>query len=214
MKGLIRNNLYATYAGARVFSGFMLLLGIFTVAVISQSLQIGYVMIGIIGFSANAIAIAKNEFGSKWGKYKLTLPVKRVDIIKSLYCNQLIWLLAGVILTGIELCLSWLLHGCPFDQPIDILSLFALGVSMSLFTSAIFFPLFYLGGEEKSEAFLIIALLCAFGLDLTIVTLTNELLSPGIVSIVLGNAVLTGCSVLAFIISYPLTVHIFRRKEY
>lgn len=214
MKGLIRNNLYATYAGARVFSGFMILFGIFVVAVISQSLQIGYVMIGIIGFSANAVIICKNEFTSKWGKYKLTLPVKRADIIKSLFLNQIIWLLVGVLLTGLELCLSYFFHGCLFDQPIDILSMFALGISMSFFMSAIFFPLFYIGGEERAEVFLIISLLCAFGLDLTIVTIVNDLLSWGTASIVLGNGILVGCSLLAFALSYPLTVCIFKRKEY
>ena len=72
MKGLLKNNLYATLSNAKVFSGFMILFGLFVVPVVSQSLQIGYVMTGIIGFSVNAIAITKNEFLSKWGKYKLT----------------------------------------------------------------------------------------------------------------------------------------------
>ena len=98
MKGLLRNNLYAALSNAKVFSGFMILFGIFAVAVISQSLQISYAMIGIIGFSVNAIAVTKNEYVSKWGKYKLTLPVKRTDIVKSLFLNQMIWLLVGTFL--------------------------------------------------------------------------------------------------------------------
>ena len=40
-----------------------------------------------------------------------------------------------------------------------------LGISMSLFTGAVFFPLFYLGGEERSESFLVISLLCAFAIN-------------------------------------------------
>lgn len=214
MKGLLRNNLYATLSNAKVFSGFMILFGIFVVAVISQSLQIGYVMIGIIGFSVNAIAITKNEFISKWGKYKLTLPVKRTDIVKSLFLNQIIWLLVGTFFVGIEIGLSWLFHGCPFDQVIDVLTMFALGVSMSLFMGAIFFPLFYVGGEEKSEVFLVISLLCAFGIDFAIVSVVNDLLEPGIASIVCGAVILIICSLLAFALSYPLTAKIFKKKEY
>ena len=214
MKGLLKNNLYATLSNTKAFSGFMILFGIFVVAVISQSLQIGYVMTGIIGFSVNAIAITKNEFISKWGKYKLTLPVKRIDIVKSLFLNQIIWLLVGTFFVGIEISLSWLFHGCPFDQAIDVLTMFALGVSMSLFMGAVFFPLFYIGGEEKSEVLLIISLLCAFGIDFVIVSVVNDLLKPGISSIMCGALILIICSLLAFALSYLLTAKIFKKKEY
>ena len=56
--------------------------------------------------TVNAIAITKNEYVSKWGKYQLTLPVKRTDIVKSLFLNQMIWLLVGTFFVGIEICLS------------------------------------------------------------------------------------------------------------
>ena len=151
MKGLLRNNLYATLSNAKVFSGFMILFGIFAVAVISPSLQISYAMIGIIGFSVNAIAVTKNEYISKWGKYKLTLPVKRTDIVKSLFLNQIIWLLVGTFFVGIEICLSWLFHGCPFDQAIDVLTMFTLGISISLFLGAVFFPLFLWAEKRKAK---------------------------------------------------------------
>ena len=214
MKGLLKNNFFIVWANAKVFSIFMLIIGIFIVAVRDQSFQIGYAMIGIVGFSVNAIAVVKNEFVSKWGKYKLTLPVKRADIVKSYYINQVIWLFAGILFVGMEIGLSWLLHGCPFDYPIDTLSMVALGISMSLFMGALFFPFFYLGGEERSDVFLVITLLCAFGIDLVIVNVTNELLEPGISTILLGASVLIICSLLTFCISYPLTVYIYKKKEY
>lgn len=193
----------------------MVLFGLFTVAVISQSLQIGYALTGMIGFSVNAVIVIKNEFASKWGKYKLTLPVKRADIVKSLFLNQLIWLAAGTLLAGIELCLSCLLHGCPFDQPVDIFSMFALGISMSLFMGAIFFPLFFIGGEERGEAFWIISLLCAFGIDFTIISIINDVMEPqGTASIIFGGLLLLLCSAAAFALSYTFTVSIFKKKEY
>lgn len=214
MKGLLRNNIYGTLSNAKVFAGFMILYGIFGVAVISQSVQIGYVMIGIIGFSVSAIIVAKNEFTTKWGKYKLTLPVMRADIVKSQFLNQVIWLLVGTFFAGIELGLSWLVHGCLFDQPIDILTLFALAISMSLFMGAIFFPLFYSGGEEKGEVFWMIAILCAFGIDYTIVTILNILLEPGITCILCGAAALIVYSLAAFGVSYMVTIRIFKNREY
>ena len=212
MKGLLKNNLYTVWANVKVFSVFMLILGIFVTAVRSQSFQISYVMIGIVGFSVSAIVGVKNEYASKWGKYKLTLPVKRTDIVKSLFLNQIIWMLIGILFTGIVMGLSWLLHGCPFDQPVDALTLAALGVSISLFMGAMFFPLFYLGGAERSDVFLVMTLLCAFGIDLAIITAINELLDPGITTILFGASALIACSSLAFVLSYLLTVFIFGRN--
>ena len=48
MKGLLRNNFFAVCANAKVFSIFMISFGVFVVAVVSQSLLIGYVMVGIV----------------------------------------------------------------------------------------------------------------------------------------------------------------------
>lgn len=214
MKGLIKNNFIAVCENAKVFSAFLFLLGVFTVAVISQSLLIGYVIIGIVGFSVNAAAVVKNEFVSKWGKYKLTLPVMRMEIVGSLFWNQIIWLFVGIFFAGMGVGLSWGLHGCPFDRQIDTFTMFALGISISLFMGALFFPLFYLAGEERSEVLLIISLLGAFCIDFVIISITNELLDPGIVTVLMGNVVMIGGSVFMFVLSYLLTAEIFKRKEY
>ena len=50
MKGLLKNNYFAVRSNAKAFSVFMLLLGIFVVAVISPSLLMGYELLGMIGF--------------------------------------------------------------------------------------------------------------------------------------------------------------------
>lgn len=214
MKGLLKNNFFAVCSNVKVFSLFMLILGIFVVAVISQPLLIGYVLLGIVGFSINAITSIKKEYISKWGKYKLTLPIKRADIIKSHFISQLIWLLVGAFFAGLSISLSWMLHGCPFDNSIDTISIFALGISISLFTGAFFFPLFYLGGEERSDVFLIISLLCGGGIAFMIISLLNFYLDPGLTTILLGATILLICSLLIFALSYSLTIDIYNKKEY
>lgn len=214
MKGLLKNNLYATRSNAAVFSIFMFILGIFVVAVISRPLLIGYVLLGMVGFSVNAITSIKKEFASKWGKYKLTLPVTRADIIKSYFISQLIWLLVGTLFAGTGVSLSWLLHGCPFDSGIDSISIFASGLSTSLFTGAFFFPLFYLGGEERSEVFLVISLLCSSGITLGIHSVIHLYFDPGLTAVFLGAAASLLCSLAAFLLSYPLTVYLYKKKEY
>ena len=59
----------------------ILLLGAFVTVVVSQQLLLFYMLLGIIGFSINAIASMGKDYVSKWGKYKLTAPVKRADIV-------------------------------------------------------------------------------------------------------------------------------------
>ena len=214
MKGLLKNNFLAVCSNVKVFSVLMFLLGIFVVAVISPSLLIGYVLLSIVGFSVIAVTSIKKEFVSKWGKYKLTLPIKRADIVKSYFISQFIWLLVGLAFAGASISLSWLLHGCPFDKSIDTLSVLALGICVSLLAGAFFFPMFYLGGEEKSEVSLVISLLCGIGITLGIISTLNRFLTPGFTTVLIGAVVLILCSLLLFALSYPLTVSIYKKKEY
>lgn len=176
--------------------------------------MIGYIVLGIIGFSGIAISVVRDEFSSKWGKYKLTLPVKRAQIVKSQFLNQLFWMAVGLLFAITVTALSWLLHGSPFDTPFDIVTTFVLGISMSLFMGAVFFPLFYLNGEEKGSIFFGLSLLCAFLADYAIISLTNYFIEPGVHNLLLGILTLLGCSATAFVLSYPLTVSIFKRREY
>ncbi len=207
MKGLFKNNFFAVWANAKVFSIFMFVWGIFVVVIPAETLQMWFVLIGIVGFSVNAAAGIGKEFTSKWGKYKLTLPVKRADIVKSMFLSQMIWLFVGLLFAGIGIALSFLLHGCSYDRFIGMLSMFALGICMSFFMGAMFIPLLYLCGEEKSIVFLVITLLCAFGIASVLFNVTDAV--P-----VLGMALSIICSVLVFALSYPLTLCIFKRKEY
>lgn len=216
MKGLLTNNFYAVRSSSKVFSVFMLALGVFVTVVVSQQLLLFCMLLGIVGFSINAIATIGKDYTSKWGKYKLTSPVKRADIVKSYFISQLIWLLAGMAFAGIVLSASWLLHGCPFDRNIDALLVFSTGISISLFAGAIFFPLFYLGGEERNGAFLVISLLFAIGIVMGITTAVNFVFGSHMTTlqIILGAMIVFICSLLTFALSYSLTVIVFKRKEY
>ena len=53
MKGLLKNNFYATLSNAKVFAVIMLFLGIFVVAIdkMETSLSLGYILLAMIGFS-------------------------------------------------------------------------------------------------------------------------------------------------------------------
>ena len=203
MKGLFRNNFFAVWINAKVFLIFMLLFAIVVTIIPEQTLQMYFIMIGIVGFSVIAATAIGNEFSLKWGKYKLTLPVKRSDIVRSLFLNQIFWIIVGTLFTGIAVCLSYMIHGFSFDQFSGIFRLFILGISISFFMGAIFIPLIYLTGEDKIVVFLVISLLCAVGIAAMLFNIP-----------LFGNVIIITCALLLFIVSYPLTISIFKRKEF
>lgn len=217
MNGLLKNNFYAMRSNGKVFSILMVLLGIFAVAMDNdvQTLIDGYMLLGMIGFSLCALTTPYKENVGKWSKYKLTTPVKRSQIVSSYYISQLLWLLVGMIFAGVGVSLSIALHGYPFDRNTDLLMLFVVGISISLFMGAIFFPLFYLCGEERSEVFLVISGLCGFGIVLGLSTLIN-ILFPHMTTfqIILGAGSIFAFALFAFLLSYPLSVWLFRKREY
>ena len=217
MRGLIRNNFYTTLAGAKTFAGIAVLTGIFVVAMDNAvpSLVIGYMLLVMIGFSLNSIAGISKESASKWGKHKLTAPVKKGDIVKSFFVSQLLWLAVGIAFAGVGVALSVTLHGCPFDRDTDIFMLFVAGTGISLFMGAIFFPLYFLGGEERHEVILVISLLGGIGVIMGLATLIN-MIYPGhqtVRQIVLNGIFMTVCGAAAFAASCLLSVRVFRRRE-
>lgn len=203
MKGLFRNNFFAVWINAKVFLIFMLLFAIVVTIIPEQTLQMYFIMIGIVGFSVIAATAIGNEFSLKWGKYKLTLPVKRSDIVRSLFLNQIFWIIVGTLFTGIAVCLSYMIHGFSFDQFSGIFSLFILAVSISFFMGAIFIPMIYLTGEDKIVVFLIISLFCAVGIAAMLFNIP-----------LFGNVIIITCALMLFAVSYPLTISIFKRKEF
>lgn len=218
MKGLLKNNFYAVRSNVKMFSAVMLLLGIF--AAVSDNdgrgILIGYMILGMTGFSVIANTGLPKENSSKWCKYKVAAPVRRADIVKSYFLSQLIWLFAGMLFAAAGVTLSILLHGFPFDRDTDIFMVFVVGIGLSLFMGAIYFPLFYLGGEERGEVLIVAAsLLGGIGVIMGASSFMNYLFGPHMTTlqIMTAGAAILACAALAFLLSFPLTVYIFSKKE-
>lgn len=218
MNGLLRNNFYSSAPGARFLAGVMVLAGIVVVLLDNDTptLLISYMLFGMVGFSLNSLSGLQRENTAKWGKYKLTAPVRRTDIIKSYFICQVIWLAVGMIMAFAGMGSSILLHGFPFDRRTDILMIFVVGAGVSLFMGAFFFPLYYMGGNEKNEVTFVASLLCAVGITAGIAGLLNYLFGPkmSLAQLVAGAAVIIFCASASYAASYHLTVSIFRKKEY
>ncbi len=108
-----------------------------------------------------------------------------------------------------------MLHGFPFDRNTDVFMLFVVGIGISLFMGAIFFPLFYLGGEERNEVLLVISVLCGTGLVMGLTSLINTLFPAPMttIQIISGGVMILASALLAFVLSCPLTVYAYHKRE-
>lgn len=213
MNGLLKNNYYASLAGAKWLAFTLFFSGIIVTAAGRREWLIVYSLLCITGFSANASGSLRKEGASKWSLYKLSLPVPRKMIVKSQYVSQLLWILFGALAAGICISLSVLLHGFLFDLPTDVFSVFTVGISISLYMDSIFYPLYYVGGEERTEVITVLSLAGAVILFSGIVYLINFAFDFSMEpwQVLLSMAAVLLIASLAFTASYFITVTIFEK---
>lgn len=217
MKGLLKSNYFATIVNAKVITVIMASLCTLSIVIKSQILLISFVLLSMIGFAVISLASIRKESNSKWGKYKLTLPIKRAAIVQSYYLSLVFWLLWGIFIAGIGIALSILLRGFLFDKNTDIINLYVAGIGISLFMGAIFFPLFHWqGGEERSEAFLAISLILGIGMMIGVSTVINSLFAKPMTTLqtIKADILILLWAILVFVFSCLLTIHIYRKRDY
>ena len=104
-----------------------------------------------------------------------------------------------------------------FDKNIDIFNFYVLGIGISLFTGAFFFPLFFSrNGEERNEAFLAISLLCGIGIIAGLATLMNAVFPTPMsnAQIIIVGIIIMAVAVFAITISCFLTISIYHKRDY
>ena len=143
-----------------------------------------------------------------------SLPVKRCEIVKSVFATQAITILIGSMLSVILFLTSFLIHGFAFYRYIDVVLLFSSAIGISLIMNAIFLPISYFDSNDRTEAMSIISLIISVALLLGLIEVINILLEKPtdmqLIIFAIGNLVL---SIAAFLISYFLAVSIYSKKD-
>lgn len=216
MKGLLKNNYFATLDNAKAITALMVLLCALGIVMKNQILLISFTLFCMVGFSLISLVGSLKERGFKWDKYKLSMPVRRAEIVRSYFLSLLLWLVFGMLLAGSGIGLSLVIRGFLFDKPTDVFNLYVGGIGVSLFAGAIFFPLYCSsGGEERGEALLVISLLLGFGIIAAISSFINSRIPTPLTArgtIAVGIMILSA-AVFAFVFSYVLTIRIYRRRD-
>ena len=111
MKGLLKSCFFGIKGNLRVIGAAAVILGGICLIMGDPS------AVGIFPFlpapvlGAASVACLRRESASRWSRYKITLPVRRKDIVKSQYISHGICALAGMACAGIFLCLALIIHG-------------------------------------------------------------------------------------------------------
>ena len=208
MKGLIKNHYYKIVSNLKILLIFILLVGI-SILIFGGRNEVplfAFLCITVIGFPfISSIGLRKNS-GGKWNQYILSLPVKRCEIIKSVFMTQLITI--GLFLS------SFALHGFAFYRSVDVLLLFSSAIGIILIMNAIFLPISYLDSNDRAEAISIISLLISIAIMIGLIAVINILLEkPSDAQLIIfgiGSLILSS---ILFLLSYLLTVRIYSKQD-
>lgn len=213
MKGLFLDNFYKTVGSIKLFAFLVLAVGIAVLVTGNSTTLELFVYIAITALSVNGVTGMRKDADVKWNKLELTLPVRRSDIIKSKYISYLFWVLIGIVTASIFTALAVVIHGNVFFVYgfRDLSSLFTLGTAIALLVGALFYPLAYLFGVDKSETLLVVSVIGSIGLAIFFIWIVNL---DGMLSYYTRLSIFGFIAILIFFISYIITNIIFSRKEF
>lgn len=217
MRGLILNNFYSMEDTLKlsfiiaIFSA-LLSLGINSPNILSAIISCQFFM--ILG---NISASLHVDESSKWNKMEITLPVTRGDIITAKYISFIGLILLGALFGLITIAIT-LIKGVPLSIS-AIIGGYTFGLSYTIITISILYPLILKFGAKKSETMLFIS----FGVAIGICFLIRGILSLFIKDLFIkgvnfnstqAGVVTTIVSISFFILSYFISVNIHRKKNF
>ncbi|WMJ89237.1 ABC-2 transporter permease [Anaerocolumna sp. MB42-C2] len=217
--GLLKNSFYGAIGSAIIFLIVFLTAGLVLLITGSPALLNVLVVISATAFAINAVSGFRKEASTKWNKYELAAPVRRKDIVKSRYISYMSWIIFGIILSAVFAGLAVLVHGNLYFYHVirDPLTLFCLSIGIALLMGTLYYPAIYLFGADRNEVIIIISLLDAVGIAFAIIWLINAGNDFNVLSdpeYYFFIALFLGIVIILFLLSYVLTVAIYRRKEY
>ncbi|AJS58480.1 ABC-2 transporter permease [Paenibacillus sp. IHBB 10380] len=212
MRGLIRNNFYSMASNIRlalVIAGFLALVPL----VLKDTTMISMIFgIQIFLFIANTGTSLRVDETSRWNKFELTLPIRRRTIIGAKYVSFSILILFGVMMSLLTLAVVYVV-GLQLDSRAVIYS-FGFGLTLSITSVALMYPIMLRIGTEKNELVVFFSGFGAIGIMLVLAALLAPVTGGMELRHPLVSMVSSCTAIILFIISFFVSVHIHRNKEF
>lgn len=214
MTGLMLTNYYLVYRSIFAYTGLAILLSGIILYFGDSSIHGMAAMFIILLMTLPATEVIKLEARSGYDNYVLTLPVTRVDIVKSHYLFYFSILIVGALLC----CGIFFVYNSFSNTPVNSISnVISFGIFIVLFAGSIIYPLLYTFGPEKSDAIVIGSgvggLFATIGLQNLIGYLINQF-SITIESSMFVAILYLLFGVIFYIISFLISVYIYHKKEF
>jgi len=218
MKGLLKNNFMGVIENVKLLFPLAILFG-FIVSVTGNASLLSIYSLSITPiFSILVVLCMRKETLSKWYKYKISLPVKRNNIIQSYYISHLCWCIGGMTIVTFFMLLTVIIHGNQYFYYgfRDAITLILGGGILAIFIGSFFYPLYYFLGVEKIEITAIISLIVSVAIIVGISLLINIFIGGNVsdTTYYISLIVILIITCLTFVCSYLLSAFIYEKKEF
>ena len=212
MKGLIRNNLYSMENSILIAFIISVFLAIVPFGGVNPTLLPMIISIQIFVFVVNIGTSLRADETAKWSKFELTLPIKRSNLVLAKYVSIIILILMGIVMGTATMVLS----SC-YNYAADYSALvygFEYGLTLSILSTSIMYPLSLKLGAGKSEIIFIMSAFATIGIMLLIAAVLSPWTEGMNLRHPLVGAVSVVVAIVAFVLSYFVSVIIHNRKEF
>lgn len=212
MKGLIQNNLYSMENSILIAFIISIFLAILPLGGVNPTFLPMIISIQIFVFVVNICTSLRADETAKWNKFELTLPVKRSNLVLAKYLSIIILIFMGIMMGLITIMLS---SYCDYAVSHSMLIYgFEYGLTLSILSMSIMYPLTLVLGAEKSEIIFILSAFATIGSMLFIARVLSTWTNGMNLRHPLVGAVSVIVAIAAFILSYFVSVIIHSWKEF
>ncbi|TSB47899.1 ABC-2 transporter permease [Alkalicoccobacillus porphyridii] len=215
MKGLLLNQYYAVEKTIWWYIPLSLVLATGLVFFDHPIVQRLAAFIPLILLGGAALEVLKQEAKSGWSQYVLTLPIKRTWVVQSHYLFFFLLVLVGIVIGLVAYLIAQLIFGIGLSNGYIHGLMTVLGLVFTL--GFVSYPLTYILGTEKAEVISYIGVGAGLGMYVLIGALFTFLplnnvpfINPDILFPVSFLAI----NFILFIISYIISVQVYKRKEF
>ena len=212
IRGLIVYAFYSASGNIVMMAALVILVGAFAVVTGSPALIGAFVGVGIVSLPSAILISAPKDSTSKWTKFRGAMPVKRKNIISSLYISNLLIAAVSILLSIAIIGLLKILHGDIMAE-IDLFAFSPILVGAPLMACALFYPLVLTIGESKEEAVCIICVLGGAAAAAGIWWSANRLGEVIGYADGVGMVFSFAIPVVLIVLSYAVSVKIYAKKD-
>lgn len=172
-------------------------------------------MLVILLTTTPATEVLKHEAKSGYDKFVLTLPINRIHVVQNHYLFYIIIATISSLLAPLLLYAYGLISGISIN---DVTKFISFGIFIILFAGALAYPLIYVFGPEKSDSLIIgsgmIGMFVSLGLQGVASNLAISLSNSEAEADLYFRIIYILLGVIIFILSFFISVFIYRKKEF